>query len=156
LHRACDKAFIIRDNVSEGLISLSVIPLSEKSNLTTSIIIPVTIVCVLCVAAFLWYDYKRRQNDMIWMVKQEELHFDSPPEVIGRGTFGLVLLAGMDSHYKYEKRNVSRANDLVFIVRISRNTGCCEASDSCKIKTIWNSSWRFVVGRIDNGIARSL
>ncbi|KAL3940226.1 MAG: hypothetical protein SGBAC_005186 [Bacillariaceae sp.] len=34
-----------------------------------------------------------KQNDMLWTVKRNELRFSSPPEIVGRGTFGLVLLA---------------------------------------------------------------
>ena len=94
--RSCDEAFSVREAADEGLVSLSVIPrgLTLKDSLTTAVVVPITVIGILCVAAFLWYDYKRRQNDMIWKVKQEELHFDDPPEVIGQGTFGLVLLAG--------------------------------------------------------------
>ncbi|CAJ1965347.1 unnamed protein product [Cylindrotheca closterium] len=33
------------------------------------------------------------QNDMLWTVKHDELKFNAPPEIVGRGTFGLVLLA---------------------------------------------------------------
>jgi serine/threonine protein kinase len=40
----------------------------------------------------LFYEHKRKQNDSVWKVKKEELKFSDPPTIIGRGTFGLVLL----------------------------------------------------------------
>eukprot|EP00986_Skeletonema_menzelii_P002562 scaffold696_cov137-Skeletonema_menzelii.AAC.4 len=36
---------------------------------------------------------RRKQNEISWEINPEELKFDDPPVVIGRGTFGLVLLA---------------------------------------------------------------
>jgi len=36
---------------------------------------------------------KRKQNDQLWHVNVEELHFDDPIEVIGQGAFGVVLKA---------------------------------------------------------------
>ena len=42
----------------------------------------------------LWFlDRKKRQSDQMWLVNVEELHFDDPVEVIGQGSFGVVLLA---------------------------------------------------------------
>ena len=35
---------------------------------------------------------KRKSNDSVWKVRREDLHFADPPEVLGSGTFGLVLL----------------------------------------------------------------
>ena len=36
---------------------------------------------------------RRMKGDHIWKVNKKELHFDDPPQIIGRGSFGLVLLA---------------------------------------------------------------
>lgn len=38
--------------------------------------------------------YKNLKSDEIWSVHVEELHLDDPVEVIGQGSFGVVLLAG--------------------------------------------------------------
>ena len=35
----------------------------------------------------------KKKLDGIWRVKPSDLKFDDPPVVIGRGTFGLVLLS---------------------------------------------------------------
>jgi hypothetical protein len=44
---------------------------------------------------FIWVykDRKRRHEDAIWKIDRDELKFDDPPEVAGRGTFGLVVKA---------------------------------------------------------------
>lgn len=36
--------------------------------------------------------YKKKQSDSIWHVSVDELHFNEPPEVIGQGGFGVVIL----------------------------------------------------------------
>lgn len=55
------------------------------------ILVPVFIVILIAVHCYV--SYKHRQADAIWIVKPEELKFDEPAKAIGRGTFGLVLLA---------------------------------------------------------------
>ena len=54
---------------------------------------PAAAILLLAAVTFLFYEHKRKQNDSVWKVKKEELVFADPPETIGRGTFGLVLLA---------------------------------------------------------------
>ena len=34
-----------------------------------------------------------RKNDVLWKIKKKEIKFGTPPEIVGRGRFGLVLLA---------------------------------------------------------------
>lgn len=60
------------------------------STLFPSIIIPIA--AVIAVVLYLYIDMKRKQADSVWAVKPSELLFDDPVEIIGRGTFGLVLL----------------------------------------------------------------
>eukprot|EP00529_Nitzschia_sp_RCC80_P006728 CAMPEP_0113493838 /NCGR_PEP_ID=MMETSP0014_2-20120614/28800_1 /TAXON_ID=2857 /ORGANISM="Nitzschia sp." /LENGTH=1552 /DNA_ID=CAMNT_0000387717 /DNA_START=353 /DNA_END=5011 /DNA_ORIENTATION=- /assembly_acc=CAM_ASM_000159 len=43
--------------------------------------------------AHFYVEYKRKQTDSVWIIKPNELLFDTPPKVIGQGTFGFVLLA---------------------------------------------------------------
>ena len=38
-------------------------------------------------------EHKRKSNDAVWKVRKADLHFEDPPQILGRGTFGLVLLA---------------------------------------------------------------
>ena len=37
--------------------------------------------------------YRREKNDEVWKINVDELHFNHPPEIIGQGAFGVVLLA---------------------------------------------------------------
>ncbi len=44
--------------------------------------------------ALLLIVWRRRQADKLWSVKLRDLHFKTdPPEVLGRGTYGLVVAA---------------------------------------------------------------
>jgi Receptor family ligand binding region len=56
------------------------------------IVIPIVVVAILGVVMFLFYENKRKKNDAVWVVNKEDIKFDDPPTIIGRGTFGLVLL----------------------------------------------------------------
>ena len=61
-----------------------------------SILLPAIIVpcfILMGLAAYLLLRYKRYQADTTWIVKPQELLFPEPAQVLGRGTFGLVLLA---------------------------------------------------------------
>ena len=42
---------------------------------------------------YCYLGYRRAKNDELWLVNTEELHFSHPVEVIGQGSFGVVLLA---------------------------------------------------------------
>jgi len=59
--------------------------------LLPSILVPLFI--LMLVGVYLYVELKRKQADSVWAVLPDELEFDDPPEIIGRGTFGLVLLA---------------------------------------------------------------
>ena len=41
---------------------------------------------------WLYLRYKKHQNDSVWHINVDELHFNEPPEVIGQGGFGVVIL----------------------------------------------------------------
>ena len=55
-----------------------------------SIILP--LVALLATGIWLYIEHKNKQADSVWSVQRSELFFGDPPEIIGRGTFGLVLL----------------------------------------------------------------
>lgn len=66
---------------------------TDTFNYIVATVIPVSVTLVLI---FLWmWNYRNMngENDSVWKVNKDELVFADPPEVIGRGTFGLVLLA---------------------------------------------------------------
>ena len=50
-------------------------------------------VILLAILGYFYISYRNRKNDQIWQVDLDELHFDDPVEVIGQGSFGVVLLA---------------------------------------------------------------
>jgi hypothetical protein len=54
---------------------------------------------------YLFLRYTRRKNDEMWLVCVEELHFGEPVEIIGQGSFGVVLLA----EYRGTKVAIKRA-----------------------------------------------
>ena len=61
-----------------------------------AILLPAIILPLLAIAAvgiFFYIKQKHKAADSVWHVKEKELEFDDPPQIIGRGTFGLVLLA---------------------------------------------------------------
>lgn len=64
---------------------------------SSQVIVPVVAVSSAVVlgltAALFYFGRKRMMSDKVWQIKPQELGFDDPPEILGRGTFGLVLLA---------------------------------------------------------------
>lgn len=56
-------------------------------------VLVVVAVILIAIAIFIHLDRKRRNADCVWKIKAKELRFDKPVTVLGRGTFGLVLLA---------------------------------------------------------------
>jgi hypothetical protein len=66
----------------------------SNSNMTyIYILVPILVVVLLCIGALIYLEHKRRQSDAVWKISKEELKFSDPPEVAGRGTFGLVVIA---------------------------------------------------------------
>jgi hypothetical protein len=56
--------------------------------------IVVSIVAVIIVIITYFYlQHRRAKSDEVWQVKVEELHFGQKAEIIGQGSFGVVLLA---------------------------------------------------------------
>ena len=38
-------------------------------------------------------EYRRKTNEVLWIIKKQELNFDEPPKILGQGTFGVVMSA---------------------------------------------------------------
>lgn len=47
---------------------------------------------VVGVLVFFYLGYKKKQSDSVWHINVDELHFNEPPEIIGQGGFGVVIL----------------------------------------------------------------
>jgi hypothetical protein len=91
---SCDEAYMVTSGPNENMVYIIVTApeMAEAGNIALAIGLPIALAAVLALSIFLFYEQKRKQNDSVWIVKKEELKFAEPPEIIGRGTFGLVLL----------------------------------------------------------------
>jgi hypothetical protein len=49
-------------------------------------------VFAILVGVYFYARHKRRLSDQVWIVSPEDLHFGEPPEIIGQGSFGVVVL----------------------------------------------------------------
>jgi hypothetical protein len=56
------------------------------------LIIFAAIFLVLGGLVLVFLGYKRKQSDSVWHISVDELHFNEPPEIIGQGAFGVVVL----------------------------------------------------------------
>jgi serine/threonine protein kinase len=63
----------------------------SRENMIVSFVLLATVVAAAAVISLRWY--ARWQLDSIWKVQLSELAFSDPVEVLGRGTFGLVVKA---------------------------------------------------------------
>ena len=63
----------------------------EQSMIWMPLIVAILLSSLVFVGAIVYVRRRRQQMDSIWSVKMEELRFEEPPEIVGRGTFGLVL-----------------------------------------------------------------
>ena len=82
-------------------------PVDENANVLIGIACGATAFLLLA-AGLVWClirEHKRKTNDSVWTVQKHELVFADPPEVLGRGQFGLVLCA----EYRGTKVAVKRA-----------------------------------------------
>jgi hypothetical protein len=56
-----------------------------------TVLLPVILLGLVVV--YMYVEHQRKEADAIWLIKTSELRFDDPPEILGRGTFGLVVRA---------------------------------------------------------------
>jgi hypothetical protein len=97
----------------------------ESSAITVplAVLIPLAAV-VIFLLALIYYERKRRKDvDLVWRIHASELHFDDPPRILGKGTFGLVLKA----EYRY-----------VFL--LDSGGDCMSASASGRLASYWRRS----------------
>ncbi|CAB9522693.1 activated protein kinase catalytic subunit alpha-1 [Seminavis robusta] len=55
-----------------------------------AVMVPIILAAAAGMFCYLWR--KRQQEDLVWQIASKELCFDSPPNVLGRGRFGMVYL----------------------------------------------------------------
>lgn len=56
------------------------------------LIVSSAVFIVLGIMTSMYLGYKKQQSDSVWHVSADELHFNEPPEIIGQGAFGVVIL----------------------------------------------------------------
>lgn len=59
--------------------------------LVAALVPSLVVVLILGISTYLLV--RQKTLDSVWLIQLKELEFDNPPEILGRGTFGLVLLA---------------------------------------------------------------
>ena len=80
---------------------------SDSTWSSPTVIFGIVAACFVAMAMAAWglNERRKRRNDAVWKVSKSDLVFHDPPVVVGRGTFGEVLLA----EYRYVQR--ARAGD---------------------------------------------
>lgn len=65
----------------------------SSATILIAVLVPVLFLMSAGVFAYIYTERKRQHADLIWKINKDELKFDDPPEIAGRGTFGLVVKA---------------------------------------------------------------
>jgi len=90
---ACIDPTFVSEGMGPNATCIAPLPVAPR-NKALVIAFPV-VVALLLVAGLAFYIHHQRvktKNDAVWRVSLKELQFADPPEIIGRGTYGLVLL----------------------------------------------------------------
>lgn len=66
---------------------------SRQQTILIAALIPFLVLTLIVAILFAHSERKRRQSDSMWKIEKTELKFKDPPEIAGRGTFGLVVIA---------------------------------------------------------------
>eukprot|EP00980_Cylindrotheca_fusiformis_P023026 scaffold10066_cov100-Cylindrotheca_fusiformis.AAC.3 len=85
--------FIFNDGTANVPPDSPPILADERLEWTQTILAPIVIALVAAIGILFFFERKRRQNDALWYIQKNELRFADPPEIIGRGGFGLILKA---------------------------------------------------------------
>ena len=60
---------------------------------SVSLVVVLPLLFTMTVLGYIWKRRVTKMADSIWEIKLSDLVFDDPPQVLGRGTFGVVLAA---------------------------------------------------------------
>jgi serine/threonine protein kinase len=122
------------------LCCLHLLRLHFHSSSILAAIISVSLFIATCVVAYFCMQYRNNKNDQMWQLNVDEIHFDDPAEVIGQGSFGVVLLA----EYRGSKIAIKRA------IKGGGNRGSTRGSKS-RIGGSRGGSRGASIGRSKNG-----
>jgi hypothetical protein len=84
-----------RCNTDAGYTSVAGSKCMKLSVLVVVIVVP--LFCFLILAGIFYIKFTTKMADSIWEIKIDDLVFDNPIEVLGRGTFGLVVSANYNT-----------------------------------------------------------
>jgi serine/threonine protein kinase len=93
--RICDDELLEADTNGSCICKASTIAIGEKC-VRYKVLIPSVLGLFAILSAIGVYGYTKRKTkeaDSLWDIHVGDLHFTTPPETIGHGRFGLVLLA---------------------------------------------------------------
>jgi hypothetical protein len=88
---SCDTAFVREFLPHDELLVRLTVTIDNPTSSKTWIIVSALV--MTATAGAIWYYTARNFEDQSWKVDVDELTFSSPPVVLGRGTFGLVIQA---------------------------------------------------------------
>ena len=88
-------SFSEEQGIAQNAVCLHVEPpeTRDDSHLAVATSVPIVITAFLLLLAFVYIKFQKRKNDNVWIVHEDELTFGDPVEILGRGSFGKVLLA---------------------------------------------------------------
>jgi hypothetical protein len=65
----------------------------DKIGVSQALVLVAAIVFIIVLLVLLYFQKKYNRDDSVWKVQKKDLLFHDPPDIIGRGTFGLILKA---------------------------------------------------------------
>jgi hypothetical protein len=81
-------------NAKDNTVCVKYDPQNTSTNvILVAVLVPLLALVLVGAAILVYLEHKRRHSDAIWKIDKSELKFDNPPEIAGRGTFGLVVKA---------------------------------------------------------------
>ncbi|KAG7339186.1 PAS domain containing protein [Nitzschia inconspicua] len=112
---ACDSAFatanacVSPDNLA---VYVDVVAPSKTSgSILAGTLAAVLTIIFISAAVYLYSDHKRRHSDLLLQINTNELKFNNPPQILGRGTFGEVFLAEYRGTHVAVKRVIPPRNN---------------------------------------------
>lgn len=90
---SCDQAYLSLVSSTQVVIDVVAPKTSNSVPLVVVVLVAFFGILIAAVSTRLYIEHKRSKDDEIWLIKMSELKFKDPHEVVGRGTFGVVVLA---------------------------------------------------------------
>jgi hypothetical protein len=91
---SCDEAFTsFSDAFQNNILVIVDGPTVHQSRIIAWVVALAIVFFLTVLCVYVVHQHKRRQSDEFWIVNSCDLHFSDPPEILGQGTFGFVLLA---------------------------------------------------------------